>query len=73
MDDLEELKPQNIRVEMDRWNISDLKEYINKLEKEIKKVKQIISNKENATDKINNLFNSVIQKVLGPFKYIEPW
>ena len=56
MDDLEELKPQNIKVEMDRWNISDLKEYINKLEKEIKKVKQIISNKENATDKINNLF-----------------
>ena len=56
MDDLEELKPQNIKVEMDRWNISDLKEYINKLESEIQKVKQIISNKENATDKINNLF-----------------
>ena len=56
MDDLEELKPQNIKVEMERWNISDLKEYINKLESEIQKVKQIISNKENATDKINNLF-----------------
>ena len=56
MDDLEELKPQNIKVEMDRWNISDLKEYINKLENEIQKVKQIISNKENATDTIKNLF-----------------
>ena len=56
MDDLEELKPQNIKVEMERWNISDLKEYINKLESEIQKVKKIISNKENATDKIKNLF-----------------
>ena len=40
MDDLEELKPQNIKVEMERWNISDLKEYISKLESEIKKVKE---------------------------------
>ena len=56
MDDLEELKPQNIKVEMERWNISDLKEYINKLENEIQKVQEIISNKENATDSIKNLF-----------------
>ena len=56
MDDLEELKPQNIKVEMERWNISDLKEYINKLEREIQKVQEIISNKENATDTIKNLF-----------------
>ena len=56
MDDLEELKSQNIKVEMERWNISDLKEYINKLESEIQKVKEIISNKENATDTIKNLF-----------------
>ena len=56
MDDLEELKPQNIKVEMERWNISDLKEYINKLESEIQKVKEIISNKNNATDTIKNLF-----------------
>ena len=56
MDDLEELKPQNIKAEMERWNISDLKEYINKLESEIEKVKEIISNKENATDTIKNLF-----------------
>ena len=56
MDDLEELKPQNIKVEMERWNISDLKEYINKLESEIQKAKEIISNKNNATDTIKNLF-----------------
>ena len=56
MDDLEELKPENIKVEMERWNISDLKEYINKLESEIQKVKEIISNKENATNTIKNLF-----------------
>ena len=56
MDDLEELKPQNIEVEMERWNISDLKKYINKLESEIQKVKEIISNKENVTDTIKNLF-----------------
>ena len=56
MDDLEELKPQNMKVDMDRWNISDLKEYINKLESEIQKVKEIISNKENVKDTIKNLF-----------------
>ena len=56
MDDLEELKPQNVKIEMDRWNISDLKEYINKLESEIDKVKKIISDKENASDSVKNLF-----------------
>ncbi len=58
MDDLEELKPQNVKIEMDRWNISDLKEYINKLENEIDKVKKIISDKENASDSVKNLFKS---------------
>ena len=58
MDDLEELKPQNIKIEVDRWNISDLKEYINKLESEIDKVKKIISDKENASDSVKNLFKS---------------
>ena len=58
MDDLEELKPQNVKIEMDRWNISDLKEYINKLESEISKVKKIISDKENVSDSVKNLFKS---------------
>jgi len=58
MDDLEELKPHNVKIEMDRWNISDLKEYINKLEGEIDKVKKIISDKENASDSVKNLFKS---------------
>ena len=58
MDDLEELKPQNIKIEVDRWNISDLKEYINKLESEIAKVKKIISDKENVSDSVKNLFKS---------------
>ena len=58
MDDLEELKPQNVKIEMDRWNISDLKEYINKLESEIAKVKKIISVKENVSDSVKNLFKS---------------
>ena len=58
MDDLEELKPQNVKIEMDRWNISDLKEYINKLESEIAKEKKIISDKENASDSVKNLFKN---------------
>jgi hypothetical protein len=58
MDDLEELKPQNVKIEMDRWNMSDLKEYINKLESEIAKVKKIISVKENVSDSVKNLFKS---------------
>ncbi len=60
MDDLEELKPQNVKIEMDRWNISDLKEYINKLESEIAKVKKIISDKENASDSVKNLFKNYL-------------
>ena len=56
MDDLEELKPHNVKDDMDRWNISDLREYINKLESEIKKVKKIILIKKNATDTIKELF-----------------
>ena len=56
MDDLEELKPQNNKDEMERWNISDLREYINTLENEIQKVKDILSNKKNASDTIKNLF-----------------
>ena len=58
MDDLEELKPKNVKIEMDRWNISDLKEYKNKLESEIAKVKKIISDKENASDSVKNLFKN---------------
>ena len=58
MDDLEELKPQNIKIEVDRWNISDLKEYINKLESEIDKIKKIISDKENASNSVKNLFKN---------------
>ena len=57
MDDLEDLKPENIKVEIERWNISDLKEYINKLESEIQKVQEIISKKANVTDPIKHLFN----------------
>ena len=38
MDELEELKPQKNTIEMERWNVSDLEEYINKLEEEIENV-----------------------------------
>ena len=30
MEDLEELQPQKKTIEMERWNISDLKDYISK-------------------------------------------
>ena len=35
MEDLEELQPQKKPIEMERWNISDLKDYISTLEFEI--------------------------------------
>ena len=30
MEDLEELQPQKKTIEMERWNISDLKDYLKK-------------------------------------------
>tara|TARA_B100001250_G_C19176398_1_gene518981 strand:+ start:162 stop:338 length:177 start_codon:yes stop_codon:yes gene_type:complete len=56
MDELEELKPQKNTIEMERWNVSDLEEYINKLEKEIEKVKDILSKKKNVSDSVKGLF-----------------
>ncbi len=56
MDELEELKPQNNKIEMERWNLSDLEEYINKLEKEIEKVKDIMSKKKTVSDSVKGLF-----------------
>jgi predicted alpha/beta hydrolase family esterase len=56
MEDLEELEPQKKIIEMERWNISDLKDYISKLELEIAKAKKIIQRKESVNDSVNNLF-----------------
>ena len=48
---------QKKTIEMERWNISDLKNYISKLELEIEKAKKIIQKKESVNDSVNNLFN----------------
>ena len=56
MEDLEELQPQKKTIEMERWNISDLKDYISKLELEIEKAKKIIQEKESVNENVNNLF-----------------
>ena len=56
MEDLEELQPQKKTIEMERWNISDLKDYISRLELEIEKTKKIIEKKESVNDSVNNLF-----------------
>ena len=56
MEDLEELQPQKKTIEMERWNISDLKDYISQLELEIEKAKKIIQKKESVNDSVNSLF-----------------
>ena len=56
MEDLEELQTQKKTTEMERWNISDLKDYISKLELEIEKAKKVILKKESVNDSVNNLF-----------------
>ena len=56
MDELEELKPQKNIIEMERWNVSDLEEYINNLEQEIEKVKAILSKKKSVSDSVKGLF-----------------
>ena len=56
MEDLEELQPSKKIIEMERWNISDLKDYISKLELEIEKAKKIIQKKESVNDSVNSLF-----------------
>ena len=58
MEDLEELQPRKNTIDMERWNISDLKDYVSKLEIEIEKVKKIIQKKESVNDSVNNLFKS---------------
>ena len=58
MDELEELKPQNNKIEMERWNVSDLEEYINKLEAEIEKVKSILSKKKIVSNSVKGLFKN---------------
>ena len=60
MEDLEELKAQKKTIEMERWNISDLKDQISKLELEIEKAKKIIQKKESVNDSVNNLFKQQI-------------
>ena len=55
MEDLEELQPQKKTIEMERWNISDLKDYISQLELEIEKAKKIIQKKESVNNSVNNL------------------
>ena len=64
MEDLEELNPQKKTIEMERWNISDLKDYISKLELEIEKAKKIIQKKENDVELVRIYFVS-----LYPLKY----
>ena len=56
MEDLEELQPQKKTIEMERWNISDLKDYILRLELEIEKAKKIIQKKEGVNNSVKNLF-----------------
>ena len=56
MEDLEELQPNKKIVEMERWNISDLKDYISKLELEIERAKKIIKDKESVNDSVKGLF-----------------
>ena len=55
MEDLEELQPKK-NIEMERLNISDLKDYISKLELEIERAKKIIKKKESVNDSVKGLF-----------------
>ena len=56
MEDLEELQPSKKIIEMERWNIADLKNYISKLELEIERAKTIIKKKESVNDSVKGLF-----------------
>tara|TARA_B100001248_G_scaffold186074_1_gene142021 strand:+ start:108 stop:281 length:174 start_codon:yes stop_codon:yes gene_type:complete len=56
MEDLEEPQPNKKIIEMERWNISDLKDYISKLELEIERAKTIIKKKESVNDSVKSLF-----------------
>ena len=57
MDEFEDLKPQNVHIEMERWNVQDLKEYILKLEGELSKVKKILDQKKDVNSSASALFN----------------
>ena len=57
-DEFEPMKPAHTPPDLQHWNIADLQEYIVRLEAEIARVKQVVTDKCAVADAASQLFKS---------------
>ena len=55
-DEFEELRPVNVQRQLTEWNLEDLEEYINNLEAEIVRCRQVIEQKKSVSSAADALF-----------------
>ena len=55
-DELESLKPAGRPVEMERWNVEDLRAYRDRLSAEIGKIDEVLSGKNSVKSEADGLF-----------------
>ena len=55
-DEFEELRPLNVPRQLTEWNLEDLEEYINNLEAEIVRCRQVIEQKKSVSSAADALF-----------------
>ena len=55
-DEFEELRPVNVPRQLTEWNLEDLEEYINNLEAEIVRCRQVIEQKKSVSSAADALF-----------------
>ena len=55
-DELDAIKPAGMPVEMERWNVEDLQDYIDRLRAEITRVEAIIASKDSVNAAAAALF-----------------
>ena len=55
-DELDAMKPAGMPTEMERWNVEDLQDYIDRMRAEIARVEAIIAGKDTVTAAATALF-----------------
>lgn len=55
-DELDAMKPAGMPTEMERWNVEDLQDYIDRMRAEIARVEAIIAGKDTVTAAAAALF-----------------
>ena len=55
-DELDAMKPAGMPTEMERWNVEDLQDYIDRIRAEITRVEAIIASKDSVNEAAAALF-----------------